>query len=496
VTPNLTSWMVQAAGRRSNRVSIGCSNVEARANSGAESILGPSEELTYSQNGPSVPQINTHKCNPNLRTLNSPHAVLESSPATPDRRTRRKSMSRRSGQNGYIERKGKAFYVRFWIDVPGQEKRAHKCIRICPVNGDGKLTKPERERRAKQIIAESGADTQEYFNSLDAVDLGVTFREQAKWFLNHVKSRKRKPIKPATATSWASHLRWISLYLGDMPLASVNNLALKELVSKMSETGFSAKTMHNYLQVVKMVVASAVNDHGDELYPRRWNHEFIDLPEVTNQRTPTFTEEEITNIVSVAKGQFRVLFSLLSGTGLRIGEALALEVKDICDSKITVRQGVWNGIIQSPKTRNGLREVDVHSSLASLLGEHIADRQSGFLFQNTGGKPISQTNILKRGLYPILEAVGMEKRGFHSFRRFRVTRLRKNGVPEDLVRFWIGHGDKSVTDGYSKIREDRTFRKACAENVGLGFEVPSPIRIQVPEVVPTYTQSELMSEVQ
>ena len=203
--------------------------------------------------------------------------VLKSAPATPDKRTRRKSMSRRSGQSGYIEKKGNAFYVRFWIDVPGQEKRAHKSIRICPTTGLGKMTKPERERRAKQIIAESGADTEEHLKAVQAVNLGVTFRKQAEWFLDHVKTRKRRPIKPATATSWASHLTWIKSVLGEMPLASVNNLAVKELVSQMAVAGFSPKTMHNYVQVVKMVVASAVNEQGEEIYPRKWNHEFIDL---------------------------------------------------------------------------------------------------------------------------------------------------------------------------------------------------------------------------
>src|SRR5437879_111418 len=48
--------------------------------------------------------------------------------ATPDKRARRKSMSRRSGQSGYIEKKGNAFYVRFRIDVPGQEKRAYTSV--------------------------------------------------------------------------------------------------------------------------------------------------------------------------------------------------------------------------------------------------------------------------------------------------------------------------------------------------------------------------------
>jgi hypothetical protein len=33
----------------------------------------------------------------------------------------------------------------------------------------------------------------------------------------------------------------------------------------------------NYAQVVKMVMASAVNADGDELYPRKWNHDFMAL---------------------------------------------------------------------------------------------------------------------------------------------------------------------------------------------------------------------------
>jgi integrase len=427
--------------------------------------------------------------------IQPPHDVLSWVSATPDKRTRRKSMSRRSGQSGYIEKKGNAFYVRFWIDVPGQEKRAHKSIRICPINGPGKMTKPERERQAKLIISESGADSEQLFRAATAADLGVTFREQATWFLNHVRKRKRKPIKPATATSWASHLTWINRALGDMPLVSVNNLALKELVSRMAAVGFAPKTMHNYVQVVKMVVASAVNQEGEELHPRKWNHEFIDLPQVKDQRTPTFTAEEIARIVSAARGQYRVLYSLLSGSGLRIGEALALEIRDISDTTITVRQGVWNGIVQSPKTSSGVREVDLHSSLAALIKDHIGDRQFGFLFQTAKGNPISPSDIRNRNLHPILQAMGREKCGFHSFRRFRVTHLRKSLVPEDLLRFWIGHAGQSVTDGYSKVKEDIAFRTTCAQNVGLGFVLSSEIRDKRPQVVPSCTLRESLSHI-
>jgi len=65
------------------------------------------------------------------------------------------------------------------------------------------------------------------------------------------------------------------------------------------------------------------------------------------------------------------------------------------------------------------------------------------------------------------------KMGCHAFRRYRITWLRKNMVPEDLITFWLGHAGKTVTDTYSKLRDDADFRKQVAEKVGLGFELPS-----------------------
>jgi len=135
-----------------------------------------------------------------------------------------------------------------------------------------------------------------------AVNLGTTFRQQAEWWIQHMQNRRRKPVKPHTVSSWKSHLRWINPRLGDTPLSDVNNLALKGLVSKMTEADFAPKTISNYTQVVKMVVGSAIGDDGEEIYQRKWNHEFIDLPDVAGQRTPSFTAEEIQQIVLRANG--------------------------------------------------------------------------------------------------------------------------------------------------------------------------------------------------
>jgi hypothetical protein len=45
---------------------------------------------------------------------------------------------------------------------------------------------------------------------------------------------------------------------------------MKQLTVKMAASGLSAQSLINFTKVVKMVVASAVNDEGEQIYPRKW----------------------------------------------------------------------------------------------------------------------------------------------------------------------------------------------------------------------------------
>src|SRR5256884_1514101 len=84
------------------------------------------------------------------------------SPATPEKPARigRKSMSRRSGQSGSIQKEGNWYVVRYWKDVAGQEKRKRVYERICPISGPGKLSASERERKAKERSEEHTSELQ------------------------------------------------------------------------------------------------------------------------------------------------------------------------------------------------------------------------------------------------------------------------------------------------------------------------------------------------
>jgi integrase len=202
----------------------------------------------------------------------------------------------------------------------------------------------------------------------------------------------------------------------------------------------------------------------------------MDVPEIKSQRRPYFTAEMVSAIISYTSSRERVLYALLAGSGLRIGEALGLEVgKHISPDchVLDVRQSVWRTTVQAPKTRNAVRRVHLCNELATVLKAFIGDRTDGFLFQSGNGQALSQRNVLSRSLHPILEEkLKVEKQGFHGFRRFRLTWLRKNRVPGDLERFWMGHSDQEVGDLYSKMEEDTEFCQTVAESVGLGFELP------------------------
>jgi Phage integrase family len=122
------------------------------------------------------------------------------------------------------------------------------------------------------------------------------------------------------------------------------------------------------------------------------------------------------------------------------------------------------GTFQSPKAKIARRQVDLCPALAELLKTFVGDRQSGLVFANRAGKALSQTNVVRRSLHPILKELGAEQTGFHAMRRFRTTWLRKQRAPEDLIGFWLGHAKQSVTDGYSKLEEEREFRTQVAQN--------------------------------
>jgi integrase len=416
------------------------------------------------------------------------------SSATPRKRTG-KRMSRRSGQSGHVEKSGNWYVVRYWIDIPGQPQRAHKRERICPVSGAGALSESARKRRAREIVQRSGADTVEHFERTVLHLTGVTFRQQAESWYDGMSSRKSKPVRPSTLATWDGILRNINETLGDLPLAALveDQTPVRDFVQMMYDEDYEPKTIRNYLQVIKGVVASAKDlKSRKRLFPVAWDDEYIDAPAVGEQRTPSVVGHQMSLIVQRAQGLYRVMFTVKAASGLRFGEILGLKIENVLDncSRLCIIEKLWKNEQQDfLKTPNGKRYIELHSSIAALLREHIGQRKSGYVFCTDTGEPFDQSNILKRVLHPIL--MGDEntpgivvnindksftgvKAGAHIFRRFRNSHLRASNVPTGLLKYWMGHSRKQdMTDVYDKSSEDAEWRAEVAEQIGTGFTVPS-----------------------
>jgi len=204
-----------------------------------------------------------------------------------------KSMSRRRGQNGHIEKSGRWFVVRFWKDVVNQEKRMHVRERICPISGPGLLSKSARERRAKEIIATSGADTQEFLERIVLSKTCITFKEQSEVWFAHMSNPRREgkktglPTAASTLTTWRGILEKINAELGQLPLSALveDQTPVADFVTKMVNDGRRPKTIRNYIQIVKMVVASGKDKKSrKQLYPVAWDQDVLLVPAVRERK--------------------------------------------------------------------------------------------------------------------------------------------------------------------------------------------------------------------
>ncbi len=99
-------------------------------------------------------------------------------------------------QGGHIEEFERKYYARFdvYTEENAKRKRNKKCIFICPVKGEGSMTKLEREASKAEIMGGFGLVQGEMSPDVKA---SITFGNAAQSYLESAQRRKRKPLKPA-----------------------------------------------------------------------------------------------------------------------------------------------------------------------------------------------------------------------------------------------------------------------------------------------------------
>lgn len=153
----------------------------------------------------------------------------------------------------------------------------------------------------------------------------------------------------------------------------------------------------------------------------------------------------------------RAMVELLYYTGVRRGELLALEVKDVDFSRrlLSVYKTVLpNGVIQdNTKTKSGKREIFLPDPLLPTLKSWCAMVERGLLFPTLRGTPMKiHSSALK--WQHICERIfaGGAPEDFtpHLFRHTYASNLYKAGVDVKTAQYLLGHSDiKTTLDIYT-----------------------------------------------
>jgi len=142
----------------------------------------------------------------------------------------------------------------------------------------------------------------------------------------------------------------------------------------------------------------------------------------------------------------RVLFELLLRTGLRIGSALGLEVGDVDldERKLWVRVA----------KRGRQQVVGFDGELAVLLGEHIGERSSGWLFQSVGGAPLASRSVQRRLQGWVRKAGSTRAVSQHQLRHTFAATLYSRTRDIEVVRIALGHSSLAVTSRYARYANE------------------------------------------
>ena len=158
---------------------------------------------------------------------------------------------------------------------------------------------------------------------------------------------------------------------------------------------------------------------------------------------------------STVAARDHTMFSLLLGTGIRLGSLVALNVDDVNLDEATI----------TIMTKGGREDtVFLNGKLCSLLKRHISSGHANNgtpLFGSRNGGRLGPRQVQLRFKH-WLKAAGITRQlSVHSLRHTFATRLYCNTGDLRLVQRALGHKHISTTEIYARV-EDNALRKALA----------------------------------
>ncbi len=318
----------------------------------------------------------------------------------------------------------------------------------------------------------------------------VTFAEFAeKWLAS------RMSIRGSTLAAYRSIVRQhLVPFLGSFWLSEIQLTVVQDLAVHLSNK-VSTKTLHNCVTLLRvMLVGKKGLSAIKQGYTRHDPTRGVDLPSRETRAIVPPTKEEVWKLIEAARkvgGRAHPMVFLAAFTGLRRGEILALEYRDIdwfgeevcvqrAISKVPARDGVhkWAWAVGPTKNKKS-RRVGASRVVMQLLAElkRRGDPES-FVFPGAKGKFIDPDYFDASIFAPVTKRAKLNIR-FHDLRHFFASMLIAQGESAKYVCDQMGHSSIQVTfDTYghlfpqAKKEASRRLEKAMFAGRRLDTEFP------------------------
>jgi integrase/recombinase XerD len=115
---------------------------------------------------------------------------------------------------------------------------------------------------------------------------------------------------------------------------------------------------------------------------------------------------------------------------------------DLLRKLVGIRQAVWRGKVQTPKSKKSIRDIPIPVEVVDAMTNHSGGRSEGFVFTAKNGTPWNAHLSLKRRLRGKLRVADGN---LHMFRHTFATRQLHAGIPIAVVSRLFGHASISTT---------------------------------------------------
>jgi integrase len=260
-------------------------------------------------------------------------------------------------------------------------------------------------------------------------------------------------LSPNSVKGYKAALKRANAQFGDMRIKDITTPNITAWLKRLGNLGYAYKTVKNH-----KIVVSRIFQHAISLGYLNYNPATLAEPprNLSKKKRPPATAEDERKVRASAHIWLFPFAALM--TGLRKGELLALQWKDIDfnQDEISVTKSVFYSgntpKIKAPKSEAGIRTVILLDELKAELIKRKGDPE-GYIFSEDGGK-----TPYKEMRYDVLMKNYQKQTGVaataHQLRKTFATIAAASGIDKKVLQRIMGHTDIRLTlDVYSSVRD-------------------------------------------